>query len=252
MILQGSQLCKEVENMVSFTVTDYKELPHGIPSGASVGGKLSFMCIKSASVAQGVLFWITEMASGPDFDSSAAYPTLSPSLLSLSRIIAKYHPFARPEVLRVTFLFLEHKSPELSYERVKALKQQLLRLLLWLSTWSQALGVFGYFAKNLRQGGSGAVIDSSLLRYFMSGVLEVIHPPFSVPLVKVLNKMFATKACIEAVNSPHFHETKKTAFRELLQEFEKTFKEEKRMSKSASSVSKEDVKSVESLRNIYA
>ena len=143
MILQGSQLCKDVENMVSFTVTDFNELPPYVPNNSSTGVKLSYLSIKSAPVAQGVLLWINELASGPDFESSAAYPTLSPSLLSLARVIAKYHPFTRPEVLNLTFLFLKHKAPELTYEKLKALKHQILRLLLWMCTWSQALGVFG-------------------------------------------------------------------------------------------------------------
>lgn len=251
MILQGSQLCKEVENMVSFTITDYKELPPDVPENASIGGKLSFVSIKSAPVAQGVILWIMELAGGPEFESSAAYPTLAPSLLSLARIIAKHHPFARPEVLNVAFLFLKHKAPELSYEKVKALKQQILRLLVWLATWSQALGVFGYFAKRLEKGTGTAEIDSSLLRYFIGGSLQIIQPPLSVPLVKVLSKMFGTKACIDAVKSPHFHESKKALLPKLLDYFEKTYEEEKTKSRSTCSISSDEMTLVKSLKIIY-
>ena len=105
----------------------------------------------------------------------------------------------------------------------------------------------------MKKGGVGeAEIDSSMLRYFLGGVLEIIRPPLSVPLVNVLCKMLGTKSCIDAVMSPHFQEKKKLMLRQLLNDFEKTYNEERQKSKSACSVSDKDMREMEILKNMYS
>ena len=91
-LLRGSQLCEQIETMVSFIVVDEVDFKEG----ASVGRELSSLCIKNPAVAQGALLWSIERGSSLEFVDSAAYPTLAPSILSLARIISIHHPLSRP------------------------------------------------------------------------------------------------------------------------------------------------------------
>lgn len=102
---------------MSFTVLDRIEGSNG-----SVGRQLSAMCIKHAVVAEGALLWAKELASGPDFVTTAAYPTLSPCILSLARLICIHHPTARPAVLEVTLIFMSHSNREISHQKMQSIK----------------------------------------------------------------------------------------------------------------------------------
>lgn len=103
--------------MVSFTVLDKVETSYG-----SVGMQLSAMCMKYAAIAEGAIIWAKELASGSDFVTTAAYPTLSPCILSLVRLICIYHPLARPSVLEVALIFMGHSNREISHQKMQSIK----------------------------------------------------------------------------------------------------------------------------------
>mmetsp|Transcript_32592 Transcript_32592/g.43326 ORF Transcript_32592/g.43326 Transcript_32592/m.43326 type:complete len:235 (+) Transcript_32592:1009-1713(+) len=227
--------------MVTFTVTESAS----DKDTASPGRYLSFLCMEYAPVAQGVILWATELASGDEFASSAAYPTLSPSLMSLARIVSIHHPFTRPAVLKLALTFLSHSNSDLSYETMQDIKEQCLRLFLWLATQGQGLPVFSAIAEKLRQGG---VIDAALLRYFIGGILDVIGPPVSIPFVKVLGMMLTTKACVDALNSTFFDAKKKVLLSELIGDFEDAVMENEKQSPRAAA---DDVALVANLRSMY-
>lgn len=196
-VLRGSQLCEQIETMVSFTVVDDVDFKEG----ASVGRELSSLCIKNPAVAQGALIWSIERGSGAEFVDSAAYPTLAPGILGLARIISMQHPLSRPSVQKIAFLFLKHSPPELSFQKTQALKEQALRLLLWLCTQGEAVRVFSEV--------TSAGLDSALLRYFMSVVLQTIRPAYSLPLIRSLGKLLSSKPCVDALRSSHFDASSK-------------------------------------------
>jgi len=209
-VLRGSQLCEQIETMVSFTVVDdanFKE-------GGSVGRELSSLCIKNPVVAQGALIWSTERASGVEFVDSAAYPTLAPGILGLARIISIHHPLSRPSVQKIAFQFLKHSPPELSFKKVEALKEQALRLLLWLCTEGDAVRVFSAI--------TSAGLDSALLRYFMSVVLQAMQPAYSLPLIRSMGALLCSKRCVDALRSPHFDASSKGLLAKLLVDFRET------------------------------
>lgn len=113
--------------MVSFTVLDKAEASHG-----SVGMHLSAMCMKYAAIAEGAMIWAKELASGSDFVTTAAYPTLSPCILSLARLICIYHPMTRPAVLEVSLIFMGHSNREISHQKMQSIKASFNALLISL------------------------------------------------------------------------------------------------------------------------
>mmetsp|Transcript_11475 Transcript_11475/g.33828 ORF Transcript_11475/g.33828 Transcript_11475/m.33828 type:complete len:430 (-) Transcript_11475:207-1496(-) len=248
-LLRGSQLCEQVENMVTFTVVDELVSGDAEPSSSvSAGRQLSSLCVRHAPVARGALMWAAELGSKAEFSQSAAYPTLAPSVLSLARIAAVHHPLVRPVSLDLTFVFLKHSPPDLSYQKVSALKEQGLRLLLWLATLGRAIDVFDTLAEKLKKAGtSNSGIDSANLRYFVAGVLEVIRPPLSVPLVRSMGTFLSNKTCVDALQSSYFDTSKKKALAELVWNFDKAVTAGREGLRS----SLDDVALVSSLRAVY-
>ena len=206
-LLRGSQLCEQIETMVSFIVVDEVEFKEG----ASVGRELSSLCIKNPAVAQGALLWSIERGSNVEFVDSAAYPTLAPSMLSLSRIISIHHPLSRPEVQKISLIFLKHSPPELSFQKAQGLKEQALRLLIRLCAQGEAVRVFSAV--------TSAGFDSALLRYFMAAMLQIVRPTFSLPLVRSLGSLLSSKQCVGALKSSHFDASGKALLAKLLGNF---------------------------------
>lgn len=206
-LLRGSQLCEQIETMVSFIVVDEVDFKEG----ASVGRELSSLCIKNPAVAQGALLWSIERGSSLEFVDSAAYPTLAPSILSLARIISIHHPLSRPEVQKIALIFLKHSPPELSFQKAQGLKEQALRLLLWLCTQGESVRVFTAV--------TSAGFDSALLRYFMGAILQIVRPAFSLPLVRALGSLLSSKPCVDALRSSHFDASGKALLAKLLGNF---------------------------------
>eukprot|EP00594_Rhizosolenia_setigera_P001329 CAMPEP_0178951164 /NCGR_PEP_ID=MMETSP0789-20121207/7066_1 /TAXON_ID=3005 /ORGANISM="Rhizosolenia setigera, Strain CCMP 1694" /LENGTH=1077 /DNA_ID=CAMNT_0020631991 /DNA_START=31 /DNA_END=3264 /DNA_ORIENTATION=+ len=272
MFLKASQICNKIENLVSFTVRDYKEnLPPEIPLDVSIGGEISYLAIKSAPVAQGLLLWISEISSSPEFEAGAVYSTMAPSILSLVRLIAKYHPFTRPTVLKIALVFLKHNNnqSEMGYERIKSLKEKIFRLLLWLSALGLGLEVYGEVERMLTTDKSNE-IDPPLLRYLLIGTLDIIqisppddntatsaignnHHHLSIPFIKLLSRILSTKASMDAILSPHFPSIKKIQLQHLLSIFSRILSKEKQKAASSSSfLSEDDIELVKVLQNIYA
>jgi negative elongation factor C/D len=267
-VMEGSELCERVGNMVSFVVLDDAN-----PSAAhaSIGRRLSAICIQSAAVARGVVFWALELSKGPEFSVSAAYPTLTPCILSLVRIIAKHHPFVRHGVLQLAFLILGLPIPEdMSYQKAQALKEQCLRLLLWLSTQGQALDVLYRIAHFFRQGSTMLAFDSATVRYFIGGLLQVIvvEPKpsttgstststlgsksstnvLSVSFVKCFATLLQTTPCKDAIQSAYFDLAYKKKTKLLVSKMVDMVHNNKEMT---TTLSEKERKSILSLQGIY-
>jgi hypothetical protein len=213
MLLTGSQMCELVENMVSFTVSSNVE-----ENNASAGMKLCALALKSAPVAQGVVIWATEIVRGTDFVTSASYPTLSPCILSLVRIVATKHPFTRRTVMNIALAFLGHTNSEISSQKMNSLKEQSLRLLVVLLTIGEVASVCGTVSSLLNNPGA-SVLDSSLLRYFVSGILDVIKPPYSLVMIRAMGAMLSSKMCVEAIRSKFFGDVNQLRLKDIVARF---------------------------------
>jgi len=210
-ILKASQLCEQLENMVSFTVLD--SIDNAATKEGSIGRQLSALCIQHPAVASGVLVWMKELASGVEFVSTASYPTISPCILSLARLISIYHPLTRPVVLEISLLFMSHSNREISHRKMESIKEQCLRLMLWLSAQGLVLDVISAL--------SWSDMDSALIRYFFMGILEIVQAPLSLSFVRALGGLMLKTPCVDALTSKHFVE--KGQIIELINMFDAAF-----------------------------
>lgn len=203
MLLEGCQLCEQLENMVSFIVTADATKIEG--PAASPGERLCGLAVKCAPVAQGVAMWSREITKGVEFVISASYGTISPNIMSLVRIIYMHHPFTRDDVCGVAFQFLNHANSEVVYQTMNSLKEQSLRLLIYLCMRGEAPSVFDQIMMLMKDVGRSP-LDASLIRYFISGLLEIASPPFSIPFIRSFSILLKSPASVDAVKTSYFNE----------------------------------------------
>lgn len=219
MLVQGCQLCESVQLMASFVVTT-DALENG--SSASPGHQLCALALKCAPVAQGVMLWARDITRNNEFLNSATYPTFSPSLLSLVRIVALAHPCTRLEAADIAFIFLTHSSTaEVSYKKINEIKEQCLRLLLFLIVRGEAPSILRTLTTRLQEQDT-IKLDASLLRYFVAGILSIVRPPFSLPFVRLLGAMLKTPQCIDAVRSTYFGDANQERLKSMLNNFKES------------------------------
>ena len=84
-----------------------------------------------------------------------------------------------------------------------------------------ALGVISAVREKLRKGSSE--MDSALVRYLVSGFLEVMQPPFSLPFARAIGGMLMDRSCIDTLTSPLFEASKKNQLGDLIIQIEKAF-----------------------------
>ena len=219
LILQGCKLCEQVELMVSFLVSD-GESKSATPSP---GLQLCKLATRSAVVANGTLMWARELTHGAEFAASASFPTLSVSILSLVRRIALEQPFTRRDALAVALGFTKHSNSDVSYQKINAIKEQSIRLMLCLMAKGESSSVLAEFAKRLDEQPE---LDASLVRYFVAGVLEIVAVPVSVVFARVLAQFLRVPKCVDAVRSSYFGEPHQTRLNLLLKSFAKLFEED--------------------------
>jgi hypothetical protein len=71
----------------------------------------------------------------------------------------------------------------MSYQKVAEIKEKGLRLLLHLLAKGEVTSVLGKITSRLKQ--QDALMDASLVRYFVSGLLEVVQSPVSIVFVRL-------------------------------------------------------------------
>jgi hypothetical protein len=218
MIVQGSQLCEQLEIVGSFLI-----LVDGESAGpsASPGEMLCSLALMCAPVGQGVLLWAREFTHGHEFTSSASFATLAVSILSLVRVICIRCPFTRRYALEVALAlaFHRHVNPDISYQTVNSIKEQSLRLLIILLTKGEVAPVLGRVTRCLQEKNT-SVMDASLVRYFVGGILECVRPPVSRAFIESFGALLKAPKCIDAVRSNYFHVAHREALRKLLESFQ--------------------------------
>lgn len=239
MLMKGSKLCEQLESMVSFIVTTDATKTNG--SATSPGEQICSLAVKCAPVSQGVAMWAREITRGGEFVSSASYASISPNIMTLVRIVYLYHPFTRDDVCHVAFQFLKHANSEVAYQTMNSLKEQSLRLLLFLCTRGEAPSVFDQLKKLLNDPGRSS-LDASLIRYFISGLLEIASPPFSIPFIRSLLTLLKSPASVDAVKATYFDKKSKDRLLAIMNYLRKL---------DAKPLAKQDVSLINSVLSIY-
>jgi len=245
MLLQGSQLCEQLENMVSFIVTTDAIKGNG-PTHNSPGEQICHLAVKCAPVSQGVAMWAREITRGVEFVASASYASISPSIMTLVRIVYLHHPLTRDDVCDVAFQFLNHSNAEVVYHTMTTLKEQSLRLLLFLCTKGEAPIVFDKLMTLLKDPGRSG-LDASLIRYFISGLLQIASPPFSVPFIRSIMMLLKAPASVDAIKTQYFDKESKKSLMSIMNYLKTRTSGEL----DARPLAKEDVSLINSVLSIY-
>lgn len=201
-LCEGSNLCETLENMVSFVVLSVSKA-EGRTKAA--GETLCELASKHSPVARGVAVWARALTEGGEFVHSASYPTLSLSILSLIRVTYLAHPFIRDDVVEIATTYLKHSNNDISYQKMNEIKEQSLRLLLFLLIQGEAQRVLDRIAELLQ--GTTPFLDASLIRFFVASVLEVSEPPFSLPFSRSLCKLLKHQPVVDCVKTTYFSES---------------------------------------------
>ena len=242
MLIEGSELCERLENMVSFVVTRDPTKKKGLSPGEDLVG----LAMKCVPVAQGVAIWARQIVKGSDFVQSGTYPTVSPSVLSLIRVLYTEHPCIRDDTLEVAFSFLAHSSSnsDVSYQKLNEIKEQSLRLLLFLAVRGDGPAVLTRITTLLTESGNSS-LDASLVRYFVTGLLQVVRAPFSAPFVRAFASLLKAPGCVGAVRTSYFEAKSKLQLDTVIREFKKAADEQ-------GLLTSEDIGMVRSISSIYS
>jgi hypothetical protein len=116
--------------------------------------------------------------------------------------------------------FLRHANPDISYQKINALKEQALRLMVCLLIQGDVAPVLTSITNLLSK--SGSELDASLVRYFVGGVVDAVVPPFSPVFVRLFSSLLKASRTIDAVRSAYFAPDSKKKLGAVLHAFKTT------------------------------
>jgi TH1 protein/WW domain len=264
MIVQGCQYCEQIETMISFSVTTDIQT-HNTNNGnnattssaalaVSPGQKICALSMKSAVVGMGTIMWAFEFTRQTEFPQSASFPTISPCIMSLVRLIAMKHPATRADALQVALAFLRHANQDISYQKINALKEQALRLMIFLLLKGDVAPVLTSITQRLTKTGGTSDLDASLVRYFVGGVLDVVGSPYSPVFIRLFSTLLKAPRTVDAVRSTYFAKESKHKLFSMLQAFQKTISkagDALAITGKIETTNTEDISLVESLLSTY-
>jgi TH1 protein len=221
MIVDGSRYCEELETTVAFHV--FSGCNKGPKGNLSGGQKLYELTLKCAPVALGVMIWAKEHTRGREFSSSASFPTVSSSILSLVRLVAISRPITRRDALEIAVTFLEHSNSDISYKTISAIRENALRLMIVLLTKGEVVAVLETMIKRL-ENRSRSDIDASLIRYFVFGIVDVVKGPVSPVLVSLMTRLLGVSKVLDALRSSYVTKENMQRLRTFISLFPSTMK----------------------------
>uniref|UniRef100_A0A6Q2XZM8 Negative elongation factor complex member C/D n=1 Tax=Esox lucius TaxID=8010 RepID=A0A6Q2XZM8_ESOLU len=130
-------------------------------------------------VAMGVLKWVDWTVSEPRYFQLQTDHT--PVHLALLDEISTCHQLLHPQVLQLLIKLFETEHSQLDVMEQMELKKTLLDRMVHLLSRGYVLPVVGYIRKCLEKLNT----DISLIRYFVTEVLDVIAPPYTSDFVQL-------------------------------------------------------------------
>ena len=134
---------------------------------------------KHTIVCKGVIKWIE--VSLTQTESSSSISLSLPYLLLLLRFIFFHHPLLRPQLLHITQEAFEQERSSMDALASINFRKKLLKTLLYFLRCGHVLPVLSSVERLSQKH------DPSLIRFFLSMLLQIIQPPFSPPF---LHKLF--------------------------------------------------------------
>ncbi|XP_006103802.1 LOW QUALITY PROTEIN: negative elongation factor C/D [Myotis lucifugus] len=138
-----------------------------------------YQCIRFPVVAMGVLKWVDWTVSEPRYFQLQTDHT--PVHLALLDEISTCHQLLHPQVLQLLVKLFETEHSQLDVMEQLELKKTLLDRMVHLLSRGYVLPVVSYIRKCLEKLDT----DISLIRYFVTEVLDVIAPPYTSDFVQL-------------------------------------------------------------------
>ncbi|XP_024861613.1 negative elongation factor C/D isoform X2 [Kryptolebias marmoratus] len=138
-----------------------------------------YQCIRFPVVAMGVLKWVDWTVSEPRYFQLQTDHT--PVHLALLDEICTCHQLLHPQVLQLLVKLFETEHSQLDVMEQLELKKTLLDRMVHLLSRGYVLPVVSYIRKCLEKLNT----DISLIRYFVTEVLDVIAPPYTSDFVQL-------------------------------------------------------------------
>uniref|UniRef100_A0A2K6T5W5 Negative elongation factor complex member C/D n=3 Tax=Cebidae TaxID=9498 RepID=A0A2K6T5W5_SAIBB len=138
-----------------------------------------YQCIRFPVVAMGVLKWVDWTVSEPRYFQLQTDHT--PVHLALLDEISTCHQLLHPQVLQLLIKLFETEHSQLDVMEQLELKKTLLDRMVHLLSRGYVLPVVSYIRKCLEKLDT----DISLIRYFVTEVLDVIAPPYTSDFVQL-------------------------------------------------------------------
>ncbi|KAK3557258.1 hypothetical protein QTP70_026078 [Hemibagrus guttatus] len=138
-----------------------------------------YQCIRFPVVAMGVLKWVDWTVSEPRYFQLQTDHT--PIHLALLDEISTCHQLLHPQVLQLLVKLFETEHSQLDVMEQLELKKTLLDRMVHLLSRGYVLPVVSYMRKCLEKLNT----DISLIRYFVTEVLDVIAPPYTSDFVQL-------------------------------------------------------------------
>ncbi|XP_062401197.1 negative elongation factor C/D isoform X2 [Sardina pilchardus] len=138
-----------------------------------------YQCIRFPVVAMGVLKWVDWTVSEPRYFQLQTDHT--PVHLALLDEISTCHQLLHPQVLQLLIKLFETEHSQLDVMEQLELKKTLLDRMVHLLSRGFVLPVVGYIRTCLEKLNT----DISLIRYFITEVLDVIAPPYTSDFVQL-------------------------------------------------------------------
>ncbi|XP_041096021.1 negative elongation factor D-like isoform X2 [Polyodon spathula] len=138
-----------------------------------------YRCIRFPVVVMGLLKWVDWTVSEPRYFQLQTDHT--PVHLALLDEISTCHQLLHPQVLQLLIKLFETEHSQLDVMEQMELKKTLLDRMVHLLSRGYVLLVVGYIRKCLEKLNT----DISLIRYFVTEVLDVIAPPYPSDFVQL-------------------------------------------------------------------
>ncbi|XP_063315705.1 negative elongation factor C/D [Pelobates fuscus] len=138
-----------------------------------------YQCIRFPVVAMGVLKWVDWTVSEPRYFQLQTDHT--PVHLALLDEISTCHQLLHPQVLQLLIKLFETEHSQLDVMEQLELKKTLLDRMVHLLSRGYVLPVVTYIRRCLEKLDT----DISLIRYFVTEVLDVIAPPYTSDFVQL-------------------------------------------------------------------
>lgn len=139
-----------------------------------------YQCIRFPVVAMGVLKWVDQTVSDPSYFEKQMDHT--PIHLMLLDEIVSCHPLLHSEVLKLLVGLFENKFPDLDTLLQLEMKKTVLDRMVHLMSRGCVLPVISYIRERIDQQDT----DMSLIRHFVTELLDIICPPYTSDFVHMI------------------------------------------------------------------